>query len=607
MCGIAGIATNRHSSIEPEAALKRMLGAIRHRGPDDNGYELVSRPDAKDGEIWLGNTRLAIQDLSAAGHQPMRDARTGNWIVINGEIYNHHEVRRALPAPEAGWRSSGDTETVLQAYAVWGKACLSRLRGMFALAIWDEAAGELWCARDRLGIKPFYFHADDKRFVFASEVRALLASGLVERRLNARGLAGFVRFGSLPEPLTLIEGVESLPAGHWLRIRDGKIIEQHRYWSPNPASVIEQPEVAKTVRRHLERAVEEHLVSDVPVASFLSGGIDSSIVTALAAQASSSPIKTFTVGFRDAELDESEYALAVAKRYRTDHQRVLLSDDEAVEMVSEAVAAMDLPSADGVNTYVVSSAVARNGIKVVLSGLGGDELFGGYRSFNLLPQMKRWAAVAGVLPKSFRQLAAGGGSKGERAAEMTRAGLNIAERYNTLRAMWADGELQRMGFDSIGYGLEEPLPQLSAATQVSLLELQGYMRGTLLRDSDAMSMAHSLELRVPLLDHDLVDYCVAAEVAGNGQKNMLLEAAGELLPDGIANRPKQGFVFPMDRWMRGALRQVVDDGLSHLSEAEVFPALNLNRLAEQFQSGQLAWARLWAFVTLGHWVKQHLS
>ncbi len=603
MCGIAGIATNRSDNIQPEAAMKRMLGAIHHRGPDDLGSQIVS---TKGGEVWLGNTRLAIQDLSAAGHQPMRDLRTGNWIVINGEIYNHREVRRALPAPENGWRSSGDTETVLQAYAMWGRECLSRLRGMFALAIWDEAAGELWCARDRLGIKPFYFHADKTRFVFASEVRALLASGLIERRLNSSGLAGLVRFGSLPEPLTLIEGGESLLAGHWLRIREGKIVERFRYWSPNPISTTAQPkaETIKTVRRHLERAVAEHLLADVPVASFLSGGIDSSIVTALAAQTSSSPIKTFTVGFRDAELDESEYAQAVANRYRTEHQRVLLSDDEAVEMVSAAVAAMDLPSADGVNTYVVSSAVARNGIKVVLSGLGGDELFGGYRSFALLPQMERWSALAGVLPKSFRQLAAGGGSKGERAAEIIGAGLNLTERYNTLRAMWSDGELLRMGFDSVCYGLEEPLAGLSGATQVSLLELQGYMRGTLLRDSDAMSMAHSLELRVPLLDHELVECCVAAQVAGSGQKTTLLEAAGELLPDGIANRPKQGFVFPMDRWMRGALRQVVSDGISHLDDAAVFPGLNLNRFVEQFQRGQLTWSRLWTFVVLGHWVKR---
>ena len=586
--------------------MRRMLGAIHHRGPDDFGRELVANTP---GEVWLGNTRLAIQDLSAAGHQPMRDPQTGNWIVINGEIYNHREVRRALPAPETGWRSSGDTETVLQAYTVWGRECLERLRGMFALAIWDQAAGELWCARDRMGIKPFYFHSDENRFVFASEVRALLASGLVERRLNERGLAGFVRFGSLPEPLTLIEGVQSLPAGHWLRIRDGKIIEQHRYWSPNPIATVNQreAETINAVRQHLERAIAEHLLSDVPVASFLSGGIDSSIVTALAAQASSLPIKTFTVGFRDAELDESEYALAVARRYRTDHQRVLLTDDEAVEMVSEAVAAMDLPSADGVNTYVVSSAVARNGIKVVLSGLGGDELFGGYRSFGLLPQMERWSPLVGSLPKSLRQLAAGGGGKGQRAAEMSGARLNLSERYNTLRAMWSGDELRRMGFDSIGYDLEVPPTALTGATQVSLLEMQGYMRGTLLRDSDAMSMAHSLELRVPLLDHELVECCVASQVAGGGQKTLLLKAAGELLPDGIANRPKQGFVFPMDRWMRGALRQVVVDGLSHLSEAEVFPALDLNRLAEQFQSGQLAWARLWAFVVLGHWMKSHLN
>ncbi len=606
MCGIVGIATTGHHSMEPESAMRRMLGSIRHRGPDDSGCELVARAA---GETWLGNTRLAIQDLSPAGHQPMRDPQTGNWIVINGEIYNHREVRRALPALENGWRSSGDTETVLQAYAVWGRDCLQRLRGMFALAIWDEAAGELWCARDRLGIKPFYFHSDENRFVFASEVRALLASGLIERRLNSHGLAGFVRFGSLPEPNTLVEGVESLPAGHWLRVREGKVVEQQRYWSPNPDSInaLPEAEIIKTLRHELERAVEEHLLSDVPVASFLSGGIDSSIVTALAAQASSSPIKTFTVGFRDAELDESEYAQAVAARYRTDHQRVLLTDDEAVEMVSDAVAAMDLPSADGVNTYVVSSAVARRGIKVVLSGLGGDELFGGYRSFKLLPQMERWASVASLLPKRLRRMAAGGGSNGQRAAEMTGADLSVSDRYNFMRAMWADRELQQMGIIPMGYSIPEPSPRLTGATQVSLLELQGYMRSTLLRDSDAMSMAHSLELRVPLLDHELVETCLNAQVAGSGQKTMLLAAAGNLLPDGIANRPKQGFVFPMDRWMRGPLQHFVADGISHLRQADIFSGLELDQFVERFRAGQLAWARLWSFVVLGHWVKAHLT
>ncbi len=607
MCGIAGIATNCPDGTKPEAAMKRMLGAIRHRGPDDHGCEMVS---SNSGEVWLGNTRLAIQDLSAAGHQPMHDPLTGNWIAMNGEIYNHREVRRALPAPETGWRSSGDTETVLQAYAVWGRDCLRRLRGMFGLAIWDQAAGELWCARDRLGIKPFYCYADEGLFVFASEVRAVLDSGFVTRwQLDERGLAGFVRFGSLPEPWTLIDGVQSLPAGHWLRVRNGSVIEERRYWSPHPAETfnLSAAETAKSIRQQLERAVEEHLLSDVPVASFLSGGIDSSIVTALAAQASSSPIQTFTVGFRDAELDESEYAQAVATRYRTDHQRVLLTDEEAVEMVSEAVAAMDQPSADGVNTYVVSAAVARHGIKVVLSGLGGDELFGGYRSFKLLPQMERWASVANVLPKSIRRMVAGGGSNGERAAEMTGAGLSLFDRYNFIRAMWADSELQQMGFIPAVYSIPEPSPRLTGATQVSLLELQGYMRSTLLRDSDAMSMAHSLELRVPLLDHELVECCLAAQVAGSGQKSLLLKAAGELLPDGIANRPKQGFVFPMDRWMRGPLQQFVADGMSHLNRAGIFPDLELNQFAERFRRRQLAWARLWSFVVLGHWVKAHLN
>lgn len=614
MCGIAGIAADkRYQGPELQAAQARMLRAMRQRGPDDRGAEPVAFDPAATGEVWLGNTRLAILDLSAAGHQPMCDPLTGNWLVLNGEIYNHLEVRAALEPPSGGWRSGSDTETVLHAYTRWGRGCLQRLRGMFAIALWDAAEQELWCARDRLGIKPFYYRAQDELFVFASEVRALLASGLVERRLDERGLAGYVRFGSLPEPLTLLAGVVSLPAGHWLRVRAGRVVEQRQYWSPNPqpagvSTGISESQAVRGTRQLLERAVREHLLSDVPVASFLSGGIDSSIVTALAAQSSPTPIKTFTVGFRESGFDESEYAQAVATRYRTDHQRILLDGGEVAGLVSRAVRAMDQPSADGVNTYVVAGAVAERGIKVVLSGLGGDELFGGYRGFQLLPRAEKWAPVIGTIPKALRSWAAGGGRTGARVAEMTGAGLSLADRYDSLRAQWSSRELLAIGLDpQVSYAVDDLPAQLAEETQVSLLELQGYMRGTLLRDGDVMSMAHSLEMRVPLLDHELVEYCLANGAAVYGQKRLLLRAAGELLPPGIADRPKQGFVFPLDCWMRGPLRGFVSEGLARLTQTGVLPKIQAGELHRQFETGRLQWSRLWTLVVLGHWVSEHLS
>ena len=353
MCGIVGILSANHAARAFEAAIDRMTVSLRHRGPDDHGFETLSSRDGRRSSVFLGNTRLAILDLTKAGHQPMRDPVTGNCIVLNGEIYNHLEVRQALGDRVGPWLSGTDTETVLKAYAAWGPDCVQQLRGMFAVAIWDADGGFLWCARDRFGIKPFYYQMKDGLFIFASEVRALLASGLVNRRLDQDGMAGFVRFGSIPEPLSLIDGVASLPAAHWMRVRAGNIEQVRQYWCPGST-----PSGSKTddttLREHLEQAVGEHLLSDVPVACFLSGGIDSSITTALAARASGKRICTFTVGFEDAGLDESRYAQSVADMYNTDHQLILLSDDEVSGLVPQAVSAMDLPSADGLNTYIVS-------------------------------------------------------------------------------------------------------------------------------------------------------------------------------------------------------------------------------------------------------------
>jgi len=605
MCAIAGVVA-RAPAEELEPPLHRMLEAMRHRGPDDSGCEAVCAGD--DGAVVLGSTRLAIQDTSPAGHQPMLDPETGNWILLNGEIYNHLDLRPTLGGVR--WRSRCDTETVLKSYAKWGESCLERLKGMFALAIWDRAGRSLWCARDRLGIKPFYYSADAGRFVFASEVRALLASGLVARRIDRRGLAGYVRFGSVPDPLTLVDGVHSLRAGQWMRVRGGRVTETRTYWTAGPVDrLLGAPaaNVEKDLRERLEVSIREHLLADVPVASFLSSGLDSTVVTALAASAVPRALRTFTVGFAERELDESAAARAVAVRLRTDHREVRISDGEAAALAPEAVRALDLPSADGLNTYVVSQAVARQGVKVVLSGLGGDELFGGYPSFRQLALADRWSPLLGLVPARVRRRARRGGS-GERAAEMTARGVSLVERYESLRAFWSRRELESMGLDpAIGLGAEDPGPALPAATRISALELGGYMRSTLLRDADAMSMAHSLELRVPLLDHELVLSCLRNGAAGRpwrGYKALLKRAAGDVLPAGTGRGGKRGFVLPMDRWMRGALGPFVADGLAALDGSGILPAVETRALLRRFESRRLPWARPWALAVLGHWMER---
>ena len=612
MCGIAGICLPRSvAASEAETALKRMIAALRHRGPNDEGWQLMSLRSAAEGSVGLANTRLAIQDLSPAGHQPMHDPETGNWIVFNGEIYNHPELRREIGDRAGVWRSTSDTETVLRAYRLWRHDCVEHLRGMFAFAIWDAASSTLWCARDRLGIKPFYYSTQSGALLFASEVRALLASGWARMELDPVGLAGYVRFGAVPEPFTLVQHIRSLAAGHWMRVRGANIEEMRAYWSPQLPSVDESgPATAPTIRMELERAVQEHLLSDVPVACFLSGGIDSSIVTGLAARQMDKQLQTFTLGFDGETADESGYAQSVAEKFNTHHHLVRLSHEEVAAEVPDAVNAMDLPSMDGLNTYIISKAVADNGYKVVLSGLGGDELFGGYPSFARAEWAERWSRWLGNVPAGFRALVAGGGNKGRRAAELTDKGLSLRSRYSCLRALWSRSELQQMGIpdapELTSAGVGEDADGL-LASRVSVMELTGYMRSVLLRDSDVLSMAHGLELRVPLLDHRLVETCLASGAArANGArlpKAWLLKAAGDLLPPGIADRPKQGFILPMARWMQQPLHGFVEEGLAVVTDSDVLPRLNLARLEKDFADGRLHWSRLWQFVALGHWLK----
>jgi asparagine synthase (glutamine-hydrolysing) len=389
--------------------------------------------------------------------------------------------------------------------------------------------------------------------------------------------------------------------------------EVHSWWRPDPSPASATSSQAVTeVRDRLQRSVREHLLSDVPVAAFLSGGVDSNVVTSLAAASARQDLQTFTVAFAERELDESAAARAVARRLGTDHREVRIPDGEAASLAPEAVAALDLPSADGLNTYVVSRAVARHGVKVVLSGLGGDELFGGYRTFRLLGLAERWSPLLGLVPAAVRRRARRGGS-GERAAEMTARGAALVERYEALRAFWSRRELESMGLDpAVGLGAEDPGAGTPSATRVSALELAGYMRSTLLRDADAMSMAHSLELRVPFLDHELVQSCLRHGAAGRrpwgGDKGLLRRAAEDVLPSETARGAKRGFILPMDRWMRGPLRPLVADGLAALEACRALPAADTRALGRRFEARRLPWARLWALAVLGHWLdRQRLA
>ncbi len=583
MCGIAA----HFNFAEPARPLDLQL--IAHRGPDASGEWTSS-----DGRLWLGNRRLAILDLSPTGEQPMLDPATGNVIVVNGEIYNHLALREELGG--AAWRGTSDTETLLLGYARWGHGLVERLKGMFAFAIFDQARQELFVARDRLGIKPLYYTRDAGGLRLASEIKLLTDAAA---NITPASISAYLQWGACPEDQILYPNIHVLPAGHAMTVRGTGKPELWRYW-PGREKFVSSPEDApKRIRALLETAVEEHLLSDVPVASFLSGGIDSSIVTALAAQKLGRRLETFSVGFEIAEFDESAIALEVAERFGTKHERIQLSEEEVLRSVTEAVAHLDLPSVDAINTYIVSRAVAQRGVKVALSGLGGDELFGGYPSFRDVPRLQR----LGLLPRALRR------ALGARLADLPND-AGVCELAQWRRRFFTDKMLRQAGLPNSASeaGLDCPVELPDDFARISWAELTGYMRRMLLRDSDQMSMAVSLELRVPFLDHALVEYSLGLPAAEKkrypGTKGLLVESCRDLLPPAVYQRPKAGFVLPMQKWMEGPLVPFVDNGLREIIMRRLLPEEFVADAQERFRNHRLHWTRLWSIVVLGHFVRR---
>ena len=539
-------------------------------------------------------------DLSPTGAQPMEDPVTGNVIVVNGEIYNHNALRAQL-GDGVPWRGTSDTETLLHAYGRWHHGMLERLKGMFAFAIWDQERNEIFVARDRLGIKPLYYVADDEGVRFASEVKMLIDSG--ESAAAPRTISGYLQWGACPERNLLFPQVRVLPAGHAMTLAASGESKTWRYWPSRPALVSPTTDPVANTRRLLETAVEEHLVSDVPVASFLSGGIDSSVITALAAQKLGQPLQTFSVGFDLEEFDESPIAEEVATRYRTEHHSIRLSEEEVIQSVTEGVEKLDLPSVDAINTYIVSRAVAAKGVKVALSGLGGDELFGGYASFRDVPRLQLLA----YLPRSARGALGRLAKLGDRLADLP-ANANAGELARWRRRFVSDNTLAEAGLPIATSSFDCPVGLPDDFARVSWAELTGYMRRMLLRDSDQMSMAVSLELRVPFLDHELVEYVLGLPAAmkkqGTGVKGLLVAACRDLLPASVYDRPKRGFVLPMRQWMLGPLASFVDAGLREAVARELLPQAFVRDAKRAFEQERLHWSRLWSITVLGHFAKR---
>ena len=668
-------------SEELNAVVERMIAQMRHRGPDDWGIsncgsgrseEQRAKREGRDDsqsairnpqseirnpspqsairnpqsaiprlEVCLGNTRLAIIDPSPVGHMPMHDPETGNWITYNGEIYNFRELREELgggdgetrrrgdaaigQGRDSEWKSQSDTEVILRAYGKWGTDCLNKLRGMFAFAIWDANLNQLLIARDGFGIKPLYYHATTDTMVFASEVRTLLASGLAPRELSREGLESYLRFGSIESPLTIIKGVRSLSPGHYLVVKHdekGLRVREHAYATELAvqaanSKVTDYRDAVRLLRTTLEDSVRSHLVSDVPLGAFLSGGIDSSALVALMSRVAQGRPRTFTVVFEEEEFSEKSFARMVADRFGTQHCEVTLSEESLLHMLPEALAAMDQPTIDGINTYVISEAVKEAGITVALSGLGGDELFAGYPSFRRARQLRNLHVIPSPLRKAVAwagESAFGGSVQQRKAWRLLHAGGTPQSTYTISRQLFSWEEIGALmgncglriadrGFPESGVDIP-----VDAINTVSLCELQGYMANTLLRDTDQMSMAHSLEVRVPFVDKEVVSLVLGLKgkwkLNGARAKPLLLDAVWDLLPEEIWRRRKMGFVLPFERWMHTVLRAEMLETFSDGSSLKAVGVSESGRAIWQSfdrTPRKERWARPWALYVLKRW------
>ena len=605
MCGIAGVFA--HASLPPDRAreaLAAMRNAQHHRGPDDSGLFWNEGMQA-----GLAACRLAIRDLSPAAHMPMQIDDV--CITYNGEIYNADALRADLVRAGHAFNSHSDTEVILRGYLAWGDDVVTRLRGMFAFGILDARRETLLLARDPLGIKPLYY-ARSAPFAFASELNALRTSGCVDGGIDQTALSAYLQLGSIPAPFTIYQQAAALLPGHIAKVSVANPVQvtTQRYWSP---PVDAHASNIGEVRNALQDAIASHLVSDVPVGAFLSGGLDSSTVVALASQMVSEPLRTCSIAFESAAHNESRYARAVAEAFGTQHHERMVTRGEFLAMLPDFFRRLDQPSIDGFNTYLVSQTARQAGLSVALSGLGGDELFGGYPSFNGVPRLVRALRVArmsGNLPA--RALAhVTRSDRWRKVAAAAERPVTRASAFLIYRGLFTRPEAERLlphaeHFDAERY-VEERAGESGGSVKqwVGRAEFGTYTASQLLRDSDVMSMAHSLELRVPLLDQQLVETVNALppeqRFPAGGNKALLRDMMADRLPAVVLERKdRQGFSFPMQEWLRGEMQE--NDW-----QAKVLEPFDKHVIADvqrRFEAGYTHWSRYWSLITLSEWSRK---
>jgi asparagine synthase (glutamine-hydrolysing) len=617
MCGITGVLSKKNTS-NPIEIIKKMTSVITHRGPNAEGFFV-------DNQIAFGHRRLSIIDLSDIANQPMSDYSERFTIVFNGEIYNFQEIKQQLDYP---FITNGDTEVILAAYKKWGKDCLSYFNGMFAFAIWDKEEQSLFLARDRMAVKPLYFYQDNDTFLFASELRSILASGLVPKEINSKGIVDYLSYQSVHAPNTIIKNIFQLKGGQYA-IFQNDVLSISTYWSllnPTTHYSISTYEQAKTqVKQKLSKSIDLRMISDVPLGVFLSGGIDSGIITGIMSEKSSQPINTITVGFNEKEFDESEHALIVAEKFKTAHKSIILKPSDYLDKLPQILDSFDTPSSDGTNTYIVSMIAQQLGITVVQSGLGGDELFAGYPLFKQITLLKNksWIwKIPAILRNSilgFRQSTRIRNKikvlfETDNSLSNIYSNMRRVMSQETLGYLLAEEQQRTIGYNWVKEEIEQSadkLKRMSLLSQISYCEMVSYTQSVLLKDSDQMSMANSIELREPFFDYELVELALQIPdkfKVANLPKQLLIDSLEGILPKEIIEKKKQTFTFPFEVWLKNELKQLCEQNLKTLAN---YPTVfKIDAVMDYWQrflndDQSILWSEIWSLMILGHWLKQN--
>jgi asparagine synthase (glutamine-hydrolysing) len=617
MCGICGVLGFGGRPVRAEE-VREMCASMVHRGPDEDG--LFTRPG-----LGLGMRRLSIIDLGG-GSQPIRNEDGTVVVVMNGEIYNYRELRRELIDSGHTFSTASDTETIVHLYEDYGDGVVEKLRGMFAFALWDERRRRLLLARDRIGIKPLYYTTANGRLFFASELKALLASGEIPRALDYHAVAHLLTFLTTPVSESVLAGVRKLPPGHYLVASPEGRVDVRPYWDvvfeEDPSRT--EAEWAEGLREEVDESVRLHLASDVPLGAFLSGGIDSSAVVAAMARTASGRVKTFSIGFPEESFSELQHARRVAEHLGTDHHELVV-EPSSIEAVAEIAWHLDEPFGDSsaIPTYMVSKLAAQH-VKVVLSGDGGDELFGGYDKYVVEARERRrerW-------PLGLRRLAGGVGGRlpeGATGREFLRhLALEGAERYVDAALIFKEEQKQRLFAGEALEALRRHDPEGEAASRLGslkghwlsrlqYLDHKEYLPRDILTKVDRMSMAHSLEARVPLLDHKVVEFAArippGLKYHDGITKYIFKRSLRGTLPDAIIDRPKRGFAVPLSRWFRGNLREFAADVLlsTRTRERGFFNTPYVRRLVEMHEGGRDLGLQLWTLISFELWCRLYLD